>query len=296
MSLIIPIKIKNDINKYSGYITDDSIFAKKNLKGLFYTKENQIYLANELYSLITNKSYILDNLDDYDNNQSSVKRDGKVKTIIKAFINKKSFIDRIIFNLIKSHPIPFIEDLSILNPVQQLHSVNLDFLVKSSKNIIQSPQNLEININNINPDTYKYESVEYDYDPSSYNSGVWKPEDLFVNCKRNKENPYWIPLEVNIYSDPYATGTGHIYNDILYNGTNCKNISNKQCTNSTNYSNIKSNGKNVKNYSQFPGWQTTVNKRFYDRGVDGLRDGGLDDRRVQSPSGYNMYSLINKSY
>lgn len=48
----------------------------------------------------------------------------------------------------------------------------------------------------------------------------------------------------------------------------------------------------------FPRWQYSVNDRPYERNIDdGLRDGGISDRRVNSPrrSGYDMSALISKS-
>jgi hypothetical protein len=48
----------------------------------------------------------------------------------------------------------------------------------------------------------------------------------------------------------------------------------------------------------FPAWQYTVNNREYDRHPEeGLRDGGSNDRRVNSArrTGYDMSALISKS-
>lgn len=293
MNLVVPPEIKKEINKYSGYINQDSKYAEKNLKGLFFTNENIKYLSKELYQLITFEPYVKDNIADdsiEDINRNNTtdyitgygnrsKYSNKVKNMITAFKERRDFINKIIFALIECHPLPFSEDLGILNPVQQLHNVNLEFLLKSSKNIIQNPQNLSNNFNRINPDTNKYEFAENDYDASSYSDGVWHPEHLFTNNSRNRNNPYWLPLEVNIYSDPDASSKqpGHKYNNILYNEGSINNFH------------------NISSFGQFPAWQTTVNKRFYDReNVDGLKDGGLNDRRVQSPHGYNMKSLFKK--
>lgn len=315
--MIVPPEIKQDINVHSGYINSDSKFYNKNLKGLFYTNENKIYLSNELYTLITFKQYVKDNLPD-DNIQDVNKSFGfdndkdyiigfnnksqyldKVNRLVNDFIKQKSNINRYTFLLMESYQLPFNEDLSTLNPVQQLHSVNLDFLVNTSKHIIQSPQNLIANFNEFNPDTGAYEGdTEYDFTAESYSDGTWHPEHLFTNSQRNKKNPYWMPLEVNIYSDPDAKGVGHKYNDILYNQGTLEYYKSDKAYDGTPKGGINQNAKGQNNsYGQFPGWQTTVNNRFYDGdNTGGLKDGGNDDRRVQSPHGYNMNVLARKPH
>jgi|GEM_PF-5610795 len=319
MSLVVPIEIRNDINPYSGYINPESKFAKKNLKGLFYTKENQRYLAKELYLMITCEQYVKDNLPDeaiYDipelhgthddpiygfNNRSSYF--DKIKLMIQKFVRCKPRIDQLVFSMIEAHPMPFKEELGILNPVQQLHGVNLDFLTKTAQDIIQNSQNLIPEMGRINPDTGKYETAEYDYDASSYSDGTWHPEHLFTNNTRNRDNVYWEPLEVNIYSDPDAggrgaAGVGHKYNNIIYNQGTKKYYESKVAYDGSRKGAITKNPQerlNGNSYGQFPGWQTTVNKRFYDReNTLGLKDGGIDDRRTQRPHGYNMKALIKK--
>ena len=323
MTLVIPLEIKRDINKFSGFISTNSKFANKNLKGLFRTNENMKYLSHELYQLLTNEQYIRNNLpdnsiedihaistnEDHDYRITGYGNDSyysdKSKQLVKWFLKQKPNVDRNIFAMVEAHQLPFQEDLDTLNPIQQLHHVNLDFLVKSSRNIIQTPQNLVIGVNHINPDTNNIEYAEYDYDPSSYSDGTWHPEHLFTNCSRNRENPYWLPLEVNIYSDADAKGVGHKYNDIIYNqGTrdyyasniaydgSAKNpkVNTKQKTPSLWKSDDTNNS-----YGQFPMWQTSVNKRYYDKdNTSGLRDQGENDRRVQIPHGYNMKKLIKK--
>lgn len=308
-SLVVPPEIKRDINKYSGYISPGSRFYQKNLKGLFFTKENTNYLDRELYQLITCEDYIKDNLLDSEfgykdgeprlpNRNGDLKHfsrdNSKSKRIIQTFIGRRNYISKIIVSFMEDHPLPFIEDLDVQNPVMQLHSVNLDFLVKTSSNLIQSPENLVSRFNAINPDTNKYEETNWDYSAESYSDGTWHPEHLFTNCQRNRDNPYWIPLEVNIYSDPDAKGVGHKYNDIIYNRGTKEYYQSDIAYDGSKKGGISKKASNL-SYGQFPGWQTTVNKRFYDReNTDGLKDGGLNDRRVQRPHGYDMSALRKK--
>lgn len=314
MALLVPPEIKQDINRYSGYLNPESKYSQKNLKGLFLTIENQKYLSKELYSLITCEKYVTDNLPDdaiYDiptlqgthdnpiygyNNKSTYFN--KTKYMIQNFIKSKPILDRVIFGMVECHQIPFNEDLGILNPIQQLHFVNLDFLVKSSSNLIQNPQNLMPHLGRINSDTNKYETAENDYDASSYSDGTWHPEHLFTNNSRNRNNPYWIPLEVNIYSDPDTDESpGHKYNSIIYNRGTKEYYESNTDYNGNPKGRINSSRKNKEtSFGQFPLWQTSPNKRFYDHdNTGGLRDGGLNDRRVQRPHGYNMAALRGKS-
>ena len=271
--MIVPDEIKKDINKWSGYISPSSKYARKNLKGLFMTNENCAYLVKELYSLITNKQYVLDNMpentlaemnvDDPTNSNLTFNNSSKYRNINKVLaltVGKKDFLQSNIKDLVHTYKLPDIEEIPMQNPVLQLSSVNLNFLVEMSKNIINNISNIDPGANRINPDTNKMEVAEFDYDPSSYSDGVWKPEDLFVNCQRNRDNPYWIPLEIDFVSEPNAKGPGHRYNNSVYGH----------------------------DHPQFPLWQTTVNRRYYDGdNTLGLKDGGNNDRRVQRPNGYN---------
>jgi hypothetical protein len=301
---VVPPEIKKDINSFSGYLAPSSKYANKNLKGLFYLSENKKYLAKELFQLITNKQYVTDNLPPSEDKEeitgfgNSSPYLSKIDRMVYAFAQKKNDIPKLIDNMIFSYQLPFREDISVLNPVMQLHNVNLDFLVTSSKHIIQSPQNLVQRFEYVNPDTGADESlVEYDFTAASYSDGTWHPEHLFTNSKRNKENPYWTPVEVNIYSDPDASGVGHRYNNPVYNkGTK------EYYESDTDYNgNPKGSTKDVPrtygySYGPFPGWQTTVNKRFYDKdNTDGLKDGGTDsERRTQRPHSIGMADLYKK--
>src|SRR5271169_1247922 len=190
MSLIIPTEIKNEINQYSGYINPGSAFSKKTLKGLFRTPENKKYLTNELYALLSCQEYVKDNIAEgsidtmnRDPNIYNESIDGwgnlspylnKSKMLTQIFIKQKPMIIKIMDGLIESHQLPFQEDLGVLNQMQQLHKVNLDFLVNSSKDIIQNPHNLVPVISDINMDTGKFEGdIEYDYAATSYIDGTW---------------------------------------------------------------------------------------------------------------------------
>lgn len=318
MTLIIPPEFKQHINPSSGFLDPAYPYSEKNLKGLFYSEINRKYLVREMYALLNCEKYIEDNYPtaDLSNRFDNKIIDGynnpgyfnRTKFLLTQFRNQKELIQKTIYDMVETYQLPFREDQDTLNPIQQLHNVNMDFLLIYSRNIIQNPQNLIPEINNINPDTGKLEITNWEYGPESYQDGVWHPEHLFTNSQRNRENPYWVPLEVNIYSSSEAKGTGHRYNDYLYNwGTYDYYKSDKDYNgnpkipiqgNIPTQLNIPKTRKwkteYQSNYGQFPAWQYTPNRRFYDReNTEGLDAGGTDDRRVQSPHGYNMKKLYS---
>lgn len=288
MSILVPPEYLYAVNRYSGYINPKSVYSKKNLKGLFRGVENQRYLSNNLFKLITNEKHVSFNLaepiTDYRDYQDAGIRTGynntgapgaiskKVQTLVNAFSKTKTFLDNSIEDLIEMTELPYPEDVVVINPIQQLHHVNRDFLLKTSKNIIQCPTMLVPRFFSINPETGEDESkIEYDYTSESYSDGVWKPEDLFLNSNRNRGNPYWEPVEVNYYANPDSKGPGHRYNSKQYSATK-------------------------RTRSQFPRWQYSVeDKPIERRSGESLREGGNSDRRVQRNRGYNMSNLVSKS-
>lgn len=288
MSLLIPEEFRKSINKYSGYLSTESKYRNKNLKGLFRTVENQKYLVQGLFNLITHPDYVEKNLPlptedyrdyegygirtGYNNDGESSIVPNKVNHLISAFKTKKKFLEDNIEDLIEMTEIPYKEDIIVSNPIQQLHILNKSFLLKTSKNIVQNPEMLVPRFNAINPETGADESnIEWDYTSESYADGVWKPEHLFTNSNRNRDNPYWIPLEVNYYANSDSTGPGHRYYSKQYSTTQ-------------------------RTRSQFPRWQSSVDDRPQEREAnESLREGGISDRRVQRNRGYNMTALVSKS-
>lgn len=326
MDLKIPPEFKQSINIYSNYLTGS--YAGRNVKGLFYTIENKQFLANELFNLLTDELFIRQNLPQLDqrdiqtqdyNNPEAVSRFNSesafngAATLVRAFRTRRDLVNRMIQSLIEVYQMPFPEDWAILNPVQQLHWINADFLIRAARNIVQDPGNFVPELRNINPDTGAFEgNLEYQYTAESYNDGTWHPEHLFTLSNRNRANPYWKPLEVNYHSDPNAKGPGHRYNDILYNwGTRSyygsdtwkdgtpKIPAKKPLPGGVQRPQImailQQNPGDIGadfSYGQFPDWQTTVNRRQYDKEATiGLRDGGINDRRTQTPGGYDMSKL-----
>jgi hypothetical protein len=284
MSLLVPPEFIKLVNKYSGQIRPDSPYHGKNLKGLFRSPPNQKYLAKCLIGLTTDFTFVQKNMpmptEDYRDYNDYGIRSGKdnniskedVLRLINAIKSKKDFIESNIEDLIEMTTIPYKEDIVLTNPIQQLHTLNHYFLTTTSKNIIQNPTMFIPNFYAINPETGEDESnIEYDYNSESYSDGVWHPEHLFTNSKRNKGGAYWEPIELNYYSNPNSTGPGHRYNSKQYAATE-------------------------RTRSQFPRWQYSVEDKPYERAQDeSLREGGRSDRRTQRNRGYDMSRLVSKS-
>jgi hypothetical protein len=266
--LLIPSEFSRYLNPYSGYLDPKSPPGRKTFKGLFLSPENQSYLAGVLYRLITNPEYVHWQLEQA---HDSFPVDQAAR-LSAAFASKKTFLEDSIEELIEMAPLPYKEDIVVVNPIQQLHVFNKDFLVKTARNIIQSPEMLIPRYYATNPETGADESgVEYDYNSESYADGTWHPEHLFTNSQRNRDHPYWEPIEVNVYSDNDSTGVGHRYYSKQYSQTQ-------------------------RTRSQFPRWQYSVSDAPYERCIDEtLSEGGISDRRVQRNRGYNMSSLVSRS-
>ena len=306
-SLIIPPEIKSFISVKSGFIIQGCKFSDKAVKWLFLSPENKKYLAKELYVMLICEQFVKDNLPEAIEERVEISTDtapitgygnaspylNKAKQLVGLFVPCRGLMFDLIDGMRDVYQYPFAEDYDTLNPVQQLHYVNKDFLVGSAKNIIGTPSMIVPGYLDLNPDTGADESnTEYDYGANSYADGVWAPEMLFTNSKRNRANPYWKPLEVNIHADPDVVGVTNIYNNPLYNQGKIDNPY-------YNYqSRIGPNAKKTTNgasWGSIPRWQSSVNDRPYQLdNTEGLRDGGLDDRRVQAPHGYSMIDLYKK--
>lgn len=278
---IIPPEIRKDINHHSGFLDPDSRFAGATLKGLFRSPANLSYLSRELYALLTHPAYVYKNLGDNDvdphkhderkfNNRSRDIARERTIMLIAQFKKSKTQIDEMIEDLVESHVLPYRDEVTSANPVQQLSVVNQDFLIKTSRNIIQTPDTLFSDVYAVDPDTGSKKRGEWDYDASSWSDGTWHPEHLFTNSERNRENPYWVPMSVEWNANPEATGLGHRYNNPVY----------------------AQNGRQ----SQFPGWRTAIQRHHYDRdNTEGFREGRGGDRRTQGSRGFDMSALVTRS-
>lgn len=303
--VLIPTKIKQDVNAASGYLGSSSRYNEMNLKALFRLPENQEYLAEQLYSLITHPEFVRDRLVDSDRSPA------KIRGLVSIFIRSQPKIRYMIQEMVEGYALPPPEDFRVLNPVQQLAQVNLEFLKETATVLIQSPQTLDASANRINPDTGEVEYAHADYDASSWSEGVWKPEDLFVNTTHNRKQGYWTPIEVNYTSGPDGKrGPGHRYQGDVYHGSRAgasmkpqtwdaqssRGVMERMASRPTIPDEDDEPSPKFQN-EQFPRWQAAGANRPYERSTvyNDQTMNGDQDRRVQPGRGYDMSRLMKKS-
>lgn len=196
MSLIVPSEIKKGINPLSGFLDSSSKYGSKNLKGLFLLPVNIDYLARETYQMICSKTYVSDIL------SGMAKPPLAVSNLIEKFIPQRQQLKVVIPRMVEEWQLPNREDLSVRNPVQELHIVNFEFLRTTSKLIIQNPSLLISDVYNYDPQTGRNDMGEYTYGAASYSDGTWHPEHLFTESAANRKHTYWTPIDVTFDSNP----------------------------------------------------------------------------------------------
>lgn len=335
MSLLIPKEFKAQINEYSGYLDTDSVQGEREIKGLFLSPENTAYLRTAIVTLLSRPQFIADNSGHFTGGE----RDGppmynnkiepKHVQLSKLFSEHSGELKFVLPNLMAQNQLPKDEDLVNANPIQQLHYINRDFLLQTARTIVLSPDILVGNYNYVNHDTGKEEFVEYDYSAASYADGVWRPEHLFTESTRNRQNPYWTLSRVEFSDTPEATGPGNkwkqfgetpdrrnLYDEIDYEDLNVDDILRmdyiaehgihkdlRETMEGDLHTPISASQPRIRGVrkgqfskgAQVPFWQATVQNRPYDRSDEGLRAAGSNDRRRQRPHGYNMSTLANRS-
>jgi len=205
MSLLVPPEMVKAINPSSGFLIIGSNYGGKNLKGLFYTLENRRYLANQLYSLLVNREFVLDCIQSIDKTLTSdTLKTGAKQSIelVNQFKPIKPIIDQRIQVLIEGWRLPAREDHAIKNPIMELSLVNQEFLVTTAKTFIQSPDCIINDYYDIDPNTNQIDAPEWDYGAASWTDGTWHPEHLFTQSKNNRANVYWTPTNITIDTNP----------------------------------------------------------------------------------------------
>lgn len=356
MTFLIPKKFIEDLDS-NGYLKVDSIWADKEIKGLFLSPYNQSFINRHLSNLITHPQFIADN-DDlssvngeqtlnaeqlFENRDDNRKRgpsttyrnkiEPKHMQMAKLFKANIPLLSQVLPELMEAYPIPYDEDWTNAINIHQLHFLNKKFLLETGRVLVQSPEILIAGFEDVNTETGEVEIVEYDYSAASYADGVWRPEHLFTQSNRNRENPYWVLQRVEFSDTPDARGPGNkwkrvgdykdergIYDEIDYDNAEKeynrlyddltpddimrqdlmaeKGIQNVPLDGIEHHTPIRSNMERKDRFSrgaQVPFWQSTVQNRPYSRDPNGLREGGESDRRTQWASGYDMRRLTNRS-
>lgn len=198
MSLLVPPQFVKDINRFSGFISISSKYGNKSTKGLFLTVENKNYLINELYKLLCNREYvshIVSGLDHYTEIEQNT-------DLHKRFVKCRKQLEIMIPDIIVDWMLPYREDKAIKNPIQELSLINKDFLDTTARTLIQNPESVIPDFYEYDPQTEIHHKEEWGYGASSYSDGTWHPEHLFTESERNRQNPYWIPVEVSFDTNP----------------------------------------------------------------------------------------------
>jgi hypothetical protein len=303
MKLVIPPEFRDRLSS-SMFLTGQ--FRNHTLKALFMSPENVRYLGNELMATLSHPTYILHNIPQMDNAETDsdlpdqtvdraaaspgfaamvpeVRRE-QVRRLMVMFRQNETLIRDMVPALIRAHDNPLIrdyyQDQTIPNPILLLSQQNLELIQHAGKNFIQSPEQIDPSMARFSPDTGRIESThEYDYGAESWADGTWHPEHLFSNNQRNRENPYWVPLEVSVQSQSgmrLAAIPGHKYDSPLYGAD----------------PEIRGAATSA---AQFPRWQRSANGRNgLSRTVEGYDEAGEGDRRVSGTHGFDGRALRSR--
>src|SRR6187455_3372609 len=116
MSLLVPNEFKKDIDRGSGYLQVDSVWADKELKGLFLAPANQRYLAKHISNLVVQPQFIADTVETAYNPSyrddvviyNGVVQD-KHRELAKVLRGQTEQILEIMPQLMEAYPIPYDE-------------------------------------------------------------------------------------------------------------------------------------------------------------------------------------------
>ena len=240
--LVIPEVYKKDINPHSGFLPKASTYGKKNLKGLFRAPENIEYLSEQIWAFVSRPQYVqlqlsglADELDrpekESDNYVASdvkygykrptlrgtpfrgehVEPSKRALRIARSLNSKKNDIYALTPEMAEDFVLPYAEDTQTLNPIMELHHVNMDFIIQTANVLLQNPDMLDARMRDWNPDTGNFEGGpgegkfrSYEYNNSSWNDGTWHPEHLFTESASNRKTAYWEPKRTEFNNSPYG--------------------------------------------------------------------------------------------
>lgn len=254
--LIIPEQYRQDINPHDGRFYSKSPYYNCSIRKLFMDRINYEYVFKELVLMIRNKKFVFDNMPDAITNRDMV---------ANMLAEKITDIQPLLYKWMEDNKVQNWESTKYNNVPYQLSEMNRDFVLQHAAIICQTPQIVVADIDRINPDSGEIEYGESDYDPSSYFGGTWRPEDLFMNTANNRNSGhYWRPYAYGVDITPAAAGVNNVYNRDIYGFK-----------------------------SRFPTWQTSVQRRNYDRDQEDMTNGqgAITDYAVQGTKGYDMRAL-----
>jgi len=222
---------------------------------MFHTQQNKGFLIKKVIQLLSDPEIIVKNINPPRPFHFCVAFSKKIKERtrqIVSFVNDefedyipktRDYYDNKLFSQDEVYRAKYKSEL--------LRKDNRDFVIGIVKSVLESPDSLFEDFYEFNDETGEHEFKEYGYSSASYSDGTWHPEHLFTESLHNKQVSYHQDLNVTTSSDPAATGIGHRYRRNAYEFK-----------------------------GQFPHWQYSVNTRPYAKTDEGLRAGGLSDRRT----------------
>lgn len=209
---------------------------------LFLSKENELFLAEELAKM----------LNAYNQNE-------RVSVLCKKIAKNTDAVIKQRLYSAAPKSLAYKWETKQADVLTLLSNHNKAFLLEIYKNIITNPSSWDENF---------YSHADWNYSESSWVEG-WKPEDLFLSSKKNRENGYWKDFEAGV---PVNFGS----NDQVFD--NRINMRYKSSAYSQKYNGI------------IPTWQGK-RSRPYENTAEGFQNLGHEDRRVQGNRGYDMSSF-----
>lgn len=192
--MLVPYKLQAEINPYSRWIDPSSEFAGFSAERLFRHTFNKEYLTEQLYRALTDKAYL--------------QKYNKEHLADNFEYMKDSFPYKVYTAVDRFHVPPRSDHISN-NPITQLTKINRQFLEQISKLYIDNYMTIFTDFENKNPDTGEIEDEKHSqYTARSYNDGVWKPEELFLNNPLARKNTHWKLQDVKA-EDPYRRWGGY---------------------------------------------------------------------------------------
>lgn len=191
--MLVPYKIQGEINPTSGWVDLNSPLYGFGAERLFRLDCNKKYLAQQVLKSLT------------DNNFMILK--GK-QDLVPIFLSKQNIIVQQVQESVERFPIPLRSDQVSNNPIIMLNMFNRDFLQKTTEFFINNCLTVAPELENINESGFCEDDKHSQYTTRSYSSGVWKPEELFLNHPIARNGTEWKLQDVKA-EDPYRRWGGY---------------------------------------------------------------------------------------
>lgn len=228
---------------------------KNALEELFLSSSNERYLKHHILIILNNKN-VVKRYSLHCRDASNVEKNATefINTLNNMPLNVRSSM--LSYKKLKS--IDYDKSSDELYMESELENANTHFIKEFTLNILSA-------------DFVPKVRKSWGYDEYSYKDGVWRPEDLLINCARNARVGYWDSTTVSL---PNIDACG-------------QNVQSHVLGNRFRSPVYKTHG------SEFPLWQQTA--RPYQTIVEGtgLDADGHNDRRIQESTGWDLSNLYH---